>query len=96
MGVPISGSRWVVTGASSGIGEAIASDARSRPRGERQLDGVELQLMPEVPREWVASAVVGAVEHGRAAVRLPRRAAAFPMITSAPQRIVDLLTTGTR
>lgn len=51
-----------------------------------------LQLMPEIPRETVAVAVVDAVEHGRKTVRHPRRAVAFPMITSTPQRIVELLT----
>lgn len=51
-----------------------------------------LQLMPEVPRETVAGSVVDAVERGRQTVRLPRRAAAFPIITSTPQRVVDVLT----
>ena len=59
-------------------------------RGFRRLR--RLQLMPEVPRERVATSVVDAVEHGRRAVRHPRRAVAFPWITSTPQRIVDLLT----
>ena len=51
-----------------------------------------LQLMPEVSRERVAHSIVDAVELGRRAVRHPRRAAAFPWLTSTPQRIVDLLT----
>jgi short-subunit dehydrogenase len=51
-----------------------------------------LQLMPEIPRETVAKGVVDAVEHGRGAVRYPRRAVAFPAMTSTPQRIVELLT----
>lgn len=59
-------------------------------RGFRRLR--RLQLMPEVPRETVARGVVDAVERGRPAVRYPRRAMAFPMITSAPQRVVELLT----
>lgn len=59
-------------------------------RGFRRLR--RLQLMPEIPRETVATGVVDAVEHCRSAVRFPRRAAAFPMITSTPQRLVELLT----
>lgn len=59
-------------------------------RGFRRLR--HFQLMPETPRETVAKGVVDAVEHGRRAVRYPRRAMAFPMITSTPQRIVELLT----
>ncbi len=59
-------------------------------RGFRRLR--RLQLMPEVPRETVAKGVVDAVEQGRRTVRHPRRAVAFPLITSTPQRIVELLT----
>lgn len=51
-----------------------------------------LQLMPEIPRETVAKGVVDGVERGRNAVRYPRRAVMFPMITSSPQRIVDAMT----
>lgn len=59
-------------------------------RGFRRLR--RLQLMPEIPRETVAVGVVDAVERGRGAVRYPRRAVAFPMITGFPQRVVELLT----
>jgi len=59
-------------------------------RGFRRLR--RLQLMPEVPRERIARSVVTAVEKGRQTVRHPRRAAAFPWLTSTPQRVVDLLT----
>jgi short-subunit dehydrogenase len=48
-------------------------------RGFRRLR--RLQLMPEIPRETVASGVVDAVERGRGTVRYPKRAVAFPMIT---------------
>ncbi len=59
-------------------------------RGFRRLR--RMQLMPEVPRERIAESVVDAVEKGRRTVRHPRRAAAFPWLTSTPQRVVDLLT----
>lgn len=61
-------------------------------RGFRRLR--RLRLMPEVPRERVATGVVDAVEKQRATVRYPRRAVAFPAMTSAPQRILELLTIG--
>ena len=37
--------------------------------------------------ETVADEVVDAVRSGRGTVRLPKRAAAFPWLTSTPQRI---------
>ncbi len=63
-------------------------------RGFRRLR--RLQLMPEVPRDRVAAGVVDAVEKDRATVRFPRRAAVFPLITSTPQRVVDVLLAGRR
>jgi short-subunit dehydrogenase len=63
-------------------------------RGFRRLR--RLQLMPEVPLETVARGVVDAVEKNRATVRYPRRSVAFPAMTSAPQRILELLTIGAR
>jgi hypothetical protein len=59
-------------------------------RGFRRLR--RLQLMPEIASHEVAEEVVDAVESGRASMRLPKRAAVFPWITSSPQRIVNVLT----
>lgn len=53
-----------------------------------------LQLLPNVPKERVAKEVVAAIESGRQCVRLPRRAAVFPMARAFPQRAVNLLTRG--
>ncbi len=53
-----------------------------------------MQLMPEIPRERVAKGVVDAVEQGRDSVRYPKRAMLFPWLTSAPQRVVDVLVKG--
>jgi short-subunit dehydrogenase len=53
-----------------------------------------MQLMPEIPRERVANGVVDAVEQGRDSVRYPKRAMVFPWLTSAPQRVVDVLVMG--
>lgn len=65
-------------------------ECASTERGFRRLR--RLRLMPEMPRETVATGVVDAVERGRSAVRYPRRAVAFPIITGIPQRVVELLT----
>lgn len=59
-------------------------------RGFRRMR--RLQMMPEVDRQVVADSVVDAVQSGRDAVRHPKRASVFPWMTSAPQRIVDLVT----
>lgn len=53
-----------------------------------------LQLLPDVPRQRVAEQVVQAVERDRRYVRLPRRAALFPQLSAAPQKMVDLLSVG--
>lgn len=67
-------------------------DCPTTARGFRRLR--RLQLMPEVGLETVARGTVDAVEKGRSTVRYPRRAIAFPAITSTPQRILELLTIG--
>ena len=52
------------------------------------------RLMVDVPREKVADEVVEAVQKGRRHVRLPKRAAAFPILCEAPRRIAEVLLTG--
>ena len=53
-----------------------------------------LRLMVDVPREEVAQEVVEAVQKGRRHVRLPKRAAAFPILAEAPRRTAEFLLTG--
>lgn len=53
-------------------------------------------LMPNVSPERVAAAGVRAVEKGKRAVWLPRRATLFGALTGAPQRIVEPLIRGIR
>ena len=53
-----------------------------------------LQLLPNVPRERVAKEVVAAIESGRQCVRLPKRAALFPIARAFPQRAVNLIIGG--
>lgn len=53
-----------------------------------------LHLIVDVPREKVADEVVHAVRQGRRHVRLPKRAAPFPMLAEAPRRTAELLLSG--
>lgn len=48
-----------------------------------------IQLMPNVEAETVARGAANAVESGKRAVWLPKRAALFGALTGAPQRIVE-------
>jgi short-subunit dehydrogenase len=50
-----------------------------------------LQLLVDFPKERLANEVVDAVVHDRRHVRIPRRAALFPMLTEAPRRMTELL-----
>jgi short-subunit dehydrogenase len=50
-----------------------------------------LQLLVDKPRELLADQVVNAVAHNKKHVRLPRRAALFPLLTEAPRRTTELL-----
>ena len=55
-----------------------------------------LRLLVDVDRDVVARTVVEAVLRGRRHVRHPKRAVAFPLLTEAPRRVVELLLTGVR
>ena len=48
----------------------------------------------DASREKVAEEVVKAVRKGRRHVRLPKRGAAFPMLTEMPRRVTELMLTG--
>jgi len=50
-----------------------------------------LGLMPEVSRQRVAQGVRTAIEGDMRHVRLPRRAVLYPWMSSAPQKIIDVL-----
>jgi uncharacterized protein len=54
----------------------------------------QMRLMVDVPREKVAGEVVEAVQKGRRHVRLPKRAALFPMLCEAPRRAAEVMLTG--
>jgi hypothetical protein len=67
-------------------------DIRRRLRARRRF--YRTRLVVDVPREKVADEVVKAVQKGRRHVRLPKRAALFPMLCEAPRRTTELLLTG--
>jgi short-subunit dehydrogenase len=56
----------------------------------------KIQLMPNVAPERVARAAVNAVEDGKRAVWLPRRAFLFGALSGAPQRIAEPFLVGIR
>ncbi len=51
----------------------------------------KLQLLPEVSRERVARNVRRAIENGRQHVCLPLRGKIYPILSGAPQKIVDVI-----
>lgn len=53
-----------------------------------------MHLIVDVPREKVADEVVRAVQQGRRHVRIPKRAALFPMLSEVPRRTAELLLGG--
>jgi len=58
--------------------------------------GYRLGLIVDVPRERVADEVVRAVERDRMHVRLPKRAAGYPLLTQLPRELTRLTLTGIR
>jgi uncharacterized protein len=55
-----------------------------------------LRLLADLPRDEVADETVKAVESGRRHVRLPKRAALFPLLAEAPRRMTEILLTGVK
>jgi short-subunit dehydrogenase len=53
-----------------------------------------LRLSYDLPVQRVVHGAVDAIRHDRRYVRLPRRAAAFPMIVEMPRRIGEVILTG--
>ena len=73
----------------------MLTHANECPPVERSFTRMRrIQLLPDVPKERVAREVVSAVESGKQTVRLPKRAALFPMARAYPQRTIDLLMKG--
>ncbi|MBV9318949.1 MAG: SDR family NAD(P)-dependent oxidoreductase [Mycobacterium sp.] len=54
----------------------------------------QMRLLVDIPREKVADAVVEAVQKDRRHVRIPKRAALFPILCEVPRRTAEVLLTG--
>jgi hypothetical protein len=54
----------------------------------------QLRLSRDLDPDELATEVVDAVACGHSAIRLPKRALAFPLIASIPWRLTDVLLTG--
>jgi uncharacterized protein len=67
------------------------------PPTERALRRLtRLHVAVELEMGTVVDALVDGIEKSRRHVRLPRRNAAFPILTEAPRRITEMLLTGVR
>ena len=90
-GLPVSTTLVEVGVIETGMADHVRTYGPSA-RAWRRLE--RLQLIPEIRPEKLAAAVVGAVEHGRRHVRLPRRDAMYPLLVEAPRRMTEWLLAG--
>lgn len=68
---------------------------RAYPPARRAVGRFEaMRLSYDLPVERVVACTVDAIEHDRRHLRLPRRAASFPMMVEMPRRIGELILTG--
>jgi len=74
--------------------ELLAEAEDYQPTADSFARFYRIRLAVDVPRETVADEVVAAVQRGRRYVRIPKRAAMFPMLCEAPRRIAEVLLTG--
>jgi len=56
----------------------------------------KLQLLVDISKEKVAADIVDAIERDRKHVRLPKRAAMFPILAELPRRTTEILLTGVK
>lgn len=74
--------------------EMLAKADEYEPTRRSFQRAYRLQLVVDVPRETVAAKVVEAVAKNRRHVRVPKRAALFPVLAEAPRRTMELVLTG--
>ncbi len=74
--------------------DMLAEVESYQPTAESFRRTYRMRLTVDVPREKVADEVVDAVRKGRRHVRIPKRAAIFPMLSEAPRRTVEVMLTG--
>lgn len=74
--------------------DMLANTENYEPTAKSQQRTYRLRLTVKVPSEKVAEGVVRAVQKDRRHLRVPNRAAGFPMIAEAPRRATEILLTG--
>jgi len=79
----------------------VRTDMVAHVRSHRPTDRAfrrfeRLGVLPSLDPTTCADAIVRAVEGNRRHVRLPRRAALFPMLAEAPRRLTELFLAGVR
>jgi short-subunit dehydrogenase len=79
------------------VGTAMLATVREHEPTRRAFTRFErLRLLVDLDQAVVVDALVGAIEREKRHVRLPRRAALFPMIVEAPRRLTEILLAGVR
>jgi short-subunit dehydrogenase len=79
------------------VESTMMQSLHGHPPTERALARLaHLRLAVELDMDTVVDALVDGIERSKRHVRLPRRNAAFPILTEAPRRITELLLTGVR
>jgi short-subunit dehydrogenase len=79
------------------VGSTMLDSLRAHEPTRRALARLErLQLSVDLDQAVVVDALVGAIEREKRHVRLPKRAALFPMIVETPRRLTEILLAGVR
>jgi short-subunit dehydrogenase len=79
------------------VGSTMLDSLRKHEPTRRALARLErLHLSVDLDQAVVVEALVGAIEREKRHVRLPKRAALFPMIVEAPRRLTEILLAGVR
>jgi uncharacterized protein len=79
------------------VGSTMLDSLRAHEPTRRALARLErLHLSVDLDQAVVVEALVGAIEREKRHVRLPKRAALFPMIVEAPRRLTEILLAGVR
>jgi short-subunit dehydrogenase len=79
------------------VGSTMLDSLRAHEPTRRALARLErLHLSVDLDQAVVVDALVGAIEQEKRHVRLPKRAALFPMIVEAPRRLTEILLAGVR
>ncbi len=75
----------------------MVDSLRAHEPSRRALARLErLRLSVDLDQAVVVDALVGAIEREERHVRLPKRAAVFPLIVEAPRRLTEILLAGVR